>query len=63
MNHRDAEMQRKAREAEGISGFLAFDFLCASVSLWLTGFYGFLKIPNQANSMQEKFIGSTESTL
>jgi hypothetical protein len=43
--HRDTE---KSEESEGseesgnISGFLAFDFLCASVSLWLTGFYGFL---------------------
>ncbi|MDR0379661.1 MAG: hypothetical protein LBI62_06955 [Candidatus Accumulibacter sp.] len=30
--------QRKARKAEGIYGFFAFDCLCVSVSLWLAGF-------------------------
>jgi hypothetical protein len=39
MNHRDTEAQRKARKAEGIPGFLAFDFLCASVVNWF--FMGF----------------------
>jgi hypothetical protein len=38
VGHRGTETQRKAREVKTISGFLAFDFLCASVSLWLMVF-------------------------
>jgi hypothetical protein len=38
VGHRGTETQRKAREVKTISGFLAFDFLCASVPLWLMVF-------------------------
>jgi hypothetical protein len=33
-----AQRQRRAREAEAIPGFPAFDFLCVSVPLWLMVF-------------------------
>jgi hypothetical protein len=36
--HRGTEAQRKARKMKAISGFLAVDFLCVSVSLWLMVF-------------------------
>jgi hypothetical protein len=38
INHRGTETQRKAKEVETISGFLASDFLCASVSPWFMVF-------------------------
>jgi hypothetical protein len=38
--------QRKARKAEGISGFLAFDFLCVLSVFVVIGFFmGFWRFP------------------
>jgi hypothetical protein len=44
-NHEPLKTQRKARKAEGVSGFLAFDFLCvlsaSVVNRFFMGFWGF----------------------
>jgi hypothetical protein len=45
-NHQPLKAQRKARKAESIPGFLAFDFLCVLCASVVDGFfYGFLEAP------------------